>query len=158
MENSTSFSLTPRRLFTKNLSWLAKQLILHTMVTVWKCAKTSHWTMATKELAAASWQCTIFHQRIFLPKNNMTVIPHLFTCLTLAWRYYQVDTTVVIEAESRAVLNTFINHKHDFQDMFKKMTGALGTMHTHGRGLLHGWWWPVGQNSFWPECSTSPRN
>jgi hypothetical protein len=37
------------------------------------------------------------------------------------------DTTEVIEAESRAVLNTLI--EHDFQDAFKKMAEALGTMH-----------------------------
>jgi hypothetical protein len=24
------------------------------------------------------------------------------------------------------------------------MAEALGTVHTRGRGLLRGWWWPVG--------------
>jgi hypothetical protein len=23
------------------------------------------------------------------------------------------------------------------------MAGALESVHTHGRGLLRGWWWPV---------------
>jgi hypothetical protein len=37
--------------------------------------------------------------------------------------------------------------------MHLKMAEALGTVRTRGRGLLRGWWWPVG-----PDDSTSPRN
>jgi hypothetical protein len=48
----------------------------------------------------------------------------------------------VIEAESQEVLNT--SREHDFQEAFKKMAEALGTVHTHGRGLLRGCWWLVG--------------
>jgi hypothetical protein len=44
------------------------------------------------------------------------------------------DTVEVIEAESQAVLNTLT--EHDFQDTFKKLAEALGTVHTRGRGLL----------------------
>jgi hypothetical protein len=44
------------------------------------------------------------------------------------------DTTEVIEAESQVMLNTLT--EHDFQDAFKNMSEALGTMHTHGRVLL----------------------
>jgi hypothetical protein len=43
-------------------------------VTVWKCVKTSLWTLMTKELAVASWQCTashlFFNQEIFYQKQN----------------------------------------------------------------------------------------
>jgi hypothetical protein len=28
--------------------------------------------------------------------------------------------------------------------MHLKMAEALGTVHTRGRGLLQGWWWPIG--------------
>jgi hypothetical protein len=44
------------------------------------------------------------------------------------------DTTEVIEAELQAVLNTL--RKHDFQDVFKKLAGALVTVHMSGRALL----------------------
>jgi hypothetical protein len=37
-----------------------------------------------------------------------------------------------------------IEEEHDCQEAFKKMAEALGTAHTCGRGLLRGWWWPVG--------------
>jgi hypothetical protein len=40
----------------------------------------------------------------------------------------------VIKVESQAVLNILI--EHDFQDAYKKMEEALGTVHTRGRGLL----------------------
>jgi predicted helicase len=46
------------------------------------------------------------------------------------------DPIEVIEAESQAVLNTLTDH--DFQEAFKKMAEALGTVHTRGRGLLRG--------------------
>jgi hypothetical protein len=38
------------------------------------------------------------------------------------------DTTGVIEAEPRVVLNTLA--EHDFQDKFKKMREVLGKVHT----------------------------
>jgi predicted helicase len=40
----------------------------------------------------------------------------------------------MIQAESQAVLSTLT--EHDFQYAFKKMTEALGTSHTRGRGLF----------------------
>jgi hypothetical protein len=52
------------------------------------------------------------------------------------------DTVEMIEAESQAVPNTLT--EHGFQDTFKKMAGALGTVHKRRRALLQGWWWPVG--------------
>jgi hypothetical protein len=42
---------------------------------------------------------------------------------------------MLIEAEQQAVLNTFT--EHDFQCILK-MTEALGTVHTRGRGLQRG--------------------
>jgi hypothetical protein len=36
---------------------------------------------------------------------------------------------------------------------------VLWMEHTHGRGLLWGWWWPVGSKLvLLPDVSTSPRN
>jgi predicted helicase len=46
------------------------------------------------------------------------------------------DTVEVIEAELQAVLNTFT--EHDFQDAFKKLAEALGTVYMHRRRLLLG--------------------
>jgi predicted helicase len=40
----------------------------------------------------------------------------------------------VIKAESQVVLITFT--EHNFQDAFKKMAEALGTVHTYQLGLL----------------------
>jgi hypothetical protein len=40
----------------------------------------------------------------------------------------------VIEAESQVVLNTLT--EYDFQDAFKKMAEALGTVNKSGRKLL----------------------
>jgi hypothetical protein len=48
------------------------------------------------------------------------------------------DATEMIEAESQAVLNTLT------RGCIQKMAETLGTVHTRGRGLLGGWWWPVG--------------
>jgi predicted helicase len=45
-----------------------------------------------------------------------------------------VDTNEVIEEELKEVLNNLT--EHDFQDVFKKMAEALGTVHTRERGLL----------------------
>jgi predicted helicase len=46
------------------------------------------------------------------------------------------DTIEGIEAESRSVLNTLT--ERDFQNAFKKMAEALGTVHTREKGLLQG--------------------
>jgi hypothetical protein len=62
----------------------------------------------------------------------------LFARLRTKQEGHHLDTTVVTEAESQAVLNTLT--KHDFQDAFKKMSDAVRTVHTRGRGLLRGWW------------------
>jgi hypothetical protein len=112
-------------------------------------------TLATKELAVASWQCTVshflFHQE-FLTKNTMTVVPHqlylldlapwdfsLFSWLKIKLKGCCFDTIEVIEAESHAVLNTLT--EHDFQDAFKKWQKHWEWC---GRWLLQGLWWPVG--------------
>jgi hypothetical protein len=42
------------------------------------------------------------------------------------------DTTEMMEAESRAVLNILTDP--DFQDAFKKIAEGLGGVHTRGRG------------------------
>jgi predicted helicase len=46
------------------------------------------------------------------------------------------DTIEVIKAELQVMLNTLT--EQDFQNAFKKMAEALGTVHTHGMGLLRG--------------------
>jgi hypothetical protein len=73
----------------------------------------------------------------------MTVIPHppcssdLAPCKfslfpQLKGRHF--DTVEVIKVESQAVLNTL--REYYFQDAFKKLAEALGTVHTCRRGLL----------------------
>jgi hypothetical protein len=42
----------------------------------------------------------------------------------------------VIEVESQVVLITLT--ELEFQDAFKKMEEAIGTVHTRGRGLIRG--------------------
>jgi hypothetical protein len=66
----------------------------------------------------------------------------LFPQLKIKLKGHHFDTIVMIEAKSQAVLNTL--EEHDFQDAFKKIAEALGTVHTHERGLLQGQWWPIG--------------
>jgi hypothetical protein len=68
----------------------------------------------------------------------MTIIPHqtslsLFPLLKIKLKGCHFDTIEVIEAESQAVLHTLTEHY--FQNAFKKMAEALGTVHTHGRRL-----------------------
>jgi hypothetical protein len=105
--------------------------------------KTSGQTFASKEVAVASKQCTIshflFHQGIFYKKKNMTVVHHppyfsLFPQFKIKLAGLHFDTTGVIEAESQVVLNTLT--EHNFQDAFKKMAQALGTVHMCRRRLL----------------------
>jgi hypothetical protein len=70
----------------------------------------------------------------------MTAAPHppysfLFPRLKIKLKGRHFYTTVRIEAESHAVLNTLT--EHDLQDSFKKkMAEALETVHKRGRGLL----------------------
>jgi hypothetical protein len=103
--------LSSRWLFTKNLSWQAKQSILHTIVTFYgDCVKLCEDftpNLATKELAVASQQCTISHFLFhleFLTKNNMSVILHqphfsLFPRLKIKLKDRHSDITEVTEAE-----------------------------------------------------------
>jgi hypothetical protein len=60
----------------------------------------------------------------------------LFPRLKIKLKDRHFDTTEVIEAESQAALNALT--EHDLQDAFETAE-ALGTAHTHSRGLLQGW-------------------
>jgi hypothetical protein len=70
----------------------------------------------------------------FDQENNIAVVLHpiyfsLFPRLKIKLKGRHFDTTERLEAEPRAVLNSLT--EHDFQY-------ALGTVRTHGRGLLLG--------------------
>jgi hypothetical protein len=118
----SSFSLTWRGLFTNNSVWQAKESIPHTTVnfcgdcfkmcqdfspnfgdkTTFCCITTTHHLTLP------------FHQGIFY-QNRMTVVPHpsnfsLFLRLQIKQKGRHFDTTDVIGAESRAVLNTLTEH------------------------------------------------
>jgi hypothetical protein len=74
--------------------------------------------LATKELAVASLELTVSHFLFtgkFFTKTNVTVVPHLpyFSLvprLKIKLKGRHFDTTEVMEAESRAVLNTLTEH------------------------------------------------
>jgi hypothetical protein len=75
----SSFSLTPRGLFTKKHSWQAKQSFPHTTLMFYgdwvPMCKESPQTLGTKELAVASRHApthSSFFTREFFTKNNMT--------------------------------------------------------------------------------------
>jgi hypothetical protein len=59
----------------------------------------------------------LFHKGIFYKKKSTTVVPHgpYFSVSPIE---HKIDTVVMIEAESQAVLNTLT--ERDFQDAFKK--------------------------------------
>jgi predicted helicase len=59
---------------------------------------------------------------------------YLFPQLKINLKGCHLDTTEVIAAESQVILNTLT--EHNFRDAFKNMSEALGTVHTHRRGLL----------------------
>jgi hypothetical protein len=74
----SSFSLTSRWLFTKDLFWQAEHqfhiLLWHFMATVWKCVKASSWNLLTKELDVAQdnalshssyFTCWILYQNMY---------------------------------------------------------------------------------------------
>jgi hypothetical protein len=153
--------LTSRGLFPKNSSWQANSqfrmpLWLFT-ATAWKCAKTSLWTLRTKELAVASQQRTVslflLNQGIFYQTQHdchphpcdfsVSPIEDKIERPTFWQLVWSRQTQATPEDPHRTRLSECI--------WKKKMAEALGTVHTRGRGLLRGWWWPVGG-------STSPGN
>jgi hypothetical protein len=91
----------------KKSPWQAKQSILHTTVAFnGDCLKM--WLLHHSNAPPHF----LFLQGIFFfTKNNMTVVPHpayfsLFPRLKIKLKGRHFDTAEVIEAESRAVLNT----------------------------------------------------
>jgi hypothetical protein len=83
----------------------------------------------------------LFFTRESLTKNNTTLVLHppyfpLFPRLKIKLESRHFDRIGVIEAESQAVLNTLT--EHDFQNAFKKMAEALGTVYARVRELLQG--------------------
>jgi hypothetical protein len=83
---------------------------------------------------------TYFFTRERLTKNNMTVITmhptFLFPPIKTKLKGHHFDTTEVIEAESKALLNSLT--EHDFPEAFKTPTEVLETVHMRGRELLQG--------------------
>jgi hypothetical protein len=66
----------------------------------------------------------------------MTLFPHPFCFSVYQLRGHHFDIIEVIKAEPRAVPNALT--EHNFQEAFKKMAEAVGTMHTRGREQLQG--------------------
>jgi hypothetical protein len=149
----SSCSLTSRRLFTSNSSWQAKHSIPHTPVMLYGgCVKICK--DFTPNFGDKRTGCCImkthpltlpFRPGNFWPKITWLSSPTHPTCLTWPLMTFSVThhsaTSEVIAAESQVVLNTL--REHDFQGALTKMAEALGTVHTHEGGLLHGWWRPV---------------
>jgi hypothetical protein len=75
----------------------------------------------------------------------MTIFPQpphfsLYLRLKIKLKGRHFDTTEVMEAESKAVMNTLT--EQDFQ-MHLNTAEIPRTVHTRERGLLRGRWWPV---------------
>jgi hypothetical protein len=65
------------KIYLSKLNIQFRILLCLITATAWKCSKTSHWTLATKELAVASRQSTVSNVlfcNICLTKNNTTVV------------------------------------------------------------------------------------
>jgi hypothetical protein len=121
-------------------------LLWRFMVTAWKCDKTLHRTLVTKELAVASQHTVsqLLHQGIF-DQHDYCPPP---TLLSLFPQF--------IKAELQVVLNT---HRTWLPGCILKMALALGTVHMWGSGLLQGQWWSVDPKfSFSPIGGSSPGN
>jgi hypothetical protein len=74
---------------------------------------------------------------IFYPKQHdcrppLTLLFHV----SLVEEKFKFDPIEMIETELQSVLNTLT--ERDFEDAFQKVAEALGTVHTHGKGLLRG--------------------
>jgi hypothetical protein len=130
----SSFSMISTGLFTKNFT-----------ATAWKCAKTSLRIFATKELAVAPRQRTVslpFYPGIFSPKTIRLPSPptpyfYFFPRLKVKQEDRHFDTAEVIEAESRAVLNSLT--EHDSKDTIQNDRSAGNGAYSR-KGLLWGWW------------------
>jgi hypothetical protein len=102
-----------------------------------------------EKLAVASQQRTVSHflfrKGIFYRKQH-GCRPHppyfsLFFRFKIKLKDRHFDTTMVIEAESQAVLNALT--EHDFQDEIKNGRSA-GNCKYARKGPLRGLWWAVG--------------
>jgi hypothetical protein len=129
----SSLSLTSRAMFTKNLSWQAKQSVPHTAVTFYGDCVNMCEDFAPIFVNRRSSCCITTTHCLKLPfstefstRNNMTVIPHppyspdlascdfsLFPWLKIKLKGRHFDSVEVIEAKWRQCW------KHDFQDAFK---------------------------------------
>jgi hypothetical protein len=82
----------------------------------------------------------------FFTKSNMAVVPHppYFSVSPIEdttewppfWHNWGDGDRIADSAEHR--------HRTRLPGCIYKVAKALGTVHTRGRGLLQGWWWPVG--------------
>lgn len=154
----------------KNSSWHAKQSVPHTTVwrftaNAWICAKTSHRTLATKELSVASQRSVLqfTFYREFLIWNNVTVLPNppyssdLTPCdLSLFPRLKICHLTIeVIEAECRWC---WTPSENTTSMMLLQRAEALGTVHTRGSGLLRACGGSKPKVNAYQHCNTSPGN
>jgi hypothetical protein len=154
----SSVSLTSRKLFKMNLSWHAKQSIQHSIVMFYgncmKMCEDFNPKFGAKRTGCYITTMHCFSSGNFLPQNNIAVIPHPPHYLICSLQLFSVssieDTAVLTQVrwsrKNHQNQNTLT--EHDVQDVFKKIAEVLGIVDTRGRGLLWGWWWPVGPKFF----------
>jgi hypothetical protein len=151
------------------------------METAWICVKTSPWTLAIKEWAVATWQCTVSHflfsPRNFLPKQHdchppptrLTLPGHL-GLLSLSLIEDTAISVEVTEAEVQGSDSHFSWGDRGWsarqcwtllQNTTSRMclqkdrcvgNGAYAQKGTTLRVMLTS----RPKVSFWPDCSTSP--
>jgi hypothetical protein len=125
-------------------------LLWYFTATAWKCVKTLPRTLVTKVLAVALQQHTIshfpFNKGIFYQKQHDCCLPPilLFSGSLIEDKTEGAPFWHNSGDQGRIADNVEDPHTTRLPGCVYTMAEVLGMVYTHGRGLLRGWWWPLG--------------